>query len=525
MSDTPGLSIPIRATGLEDFKRQMSETSALAGTVTRTIARQVISMNTAFLASQGAAGAATIAFGGLLGTLGPILLGITAISDAFKLMGYATDLAKARIAEFNDIAAKANSAGVSTDFFQRFTKSAPGAVMSIDQVTEALQRFKEASADKLGGSDVQQRITQLTDADNFKGNTGVAAFSQSTTTEDKIRAIVNLIDQAMQKGQRLAALDLAGTAFGDKVRSALADDSGYLDRMLKTADSMSKANLISDADIGRAIDLKDRMDAAQQVLADKWKPIQDDLASLGMNYHSSWVSITEELAAAVGYATQLYTALKQVPDWFANRIGNASVWQSIINATTTPESRAAAETSLGISSDPKEIGMVSATDKLRAALQNHANVTRSMGEATSVQSAVRGDTSKAPSTKTDEDDAVDHAIESLSKHIQQQEADTRAVGLGTAALAQFKAQAEETSAVQKNGGEETAEQAAKFKELQKQAGDAAEALAKAKINSDISFNRQTAFLTPQDAAIASQLKDLYGTDGGRWPRQKPPQLK
>jgi hypothetical protein len=513
MSETPGLSIPFKVTGLDDFKRSMSETSALAGTVTRTIGRQVISMNSTFLASQGAAGAATLAFGQLLGFLGPIALGITAIRDAFRLMGYATDLAKAKIAEFNGIADKANAAGVSTDFFQRFTKSAPAAVTSVDQVTEALKRFNEASTDKLGGSDIQQRINELAEVGNFEGNTGVAAYAGSTTTEQKLRAIVGLIDQAMQKGERLAALDIAGKAFGEPIAAALRADSGYLDGMLQRADAMSKTSLISPEDLGRAIELKQRMDAAQETLANKWKPIQDDLAQLGMNYHQSWVEITEDLAAAVGYATQLYTALKQVPDWFANRIGNASIWQSIIDATTTPESRADAEKSLGISSDPKEIGMVSATDKLRAALQNHGNVTRGMQEATTVQSAVRGDTSKNPDKKTDDqEDKVDSAINSLRRHAEQQEADTRAVGLGEAALARFRAEAAETAAVQANGGKETAEQAAAFKTLQERAGEAADALAKAKLNSEISFNRQTALMSPEDVQIANQLKGVYGSD-------------
>ena len=83
---TPALNIPIRATGLDDFKKSMGETSALVGTATRAITARVIQMNAGFLASQGAAGAATLAFGGLLGILGPIALGITAVADTFKLM-------------------------------------------------------------------------------------------------------------------------------------------------------------------------------------------------------------------------------------------------------------------------------------------------------------------------------------------------------------------------------------------------------------------------------------------------------
>ena len=415
---TPALNIPIKATGLDDFKKSMGETSALVGTATRAITANVIRMNAGFLASQGAAGAATIAFGGVLSMLGPIVLGITAVADTFKLMGYATDLAKAKIADYNAIAANAST--VSTDFYQRITNSASTAKLSVEDLTAAFAKLNQSTADKLGGSDLQTRIKELQDAGNLAGNTGVAAFASANDTESKFRAIVGLIDQATQKGERLAGLDIAEKAFGPQVTNALRANSGYLDEMLKRADAISKTEIFSQEDIGRAVELKDRMDAAQQVLANKWKPIQDDLASLGMNYEASWVSITETLASAVGYATELYKALHQVPDWFAG-IGNAPIWKSITDATTTPESRKASEDSLGISSDPKDIGMISATNQLRGALQNHQNVIRAQQEATTVQSAVRGDKSKNPTDATaKQDDSVDRAINSLNKHIEQQ---------------------------------------------------------------------------------------------------------
>jgi hypothetical protein len=508
---TPALNIPVRATGLDEFKNQMTQTSALAGSALRVVTSQVIKMNAGFLASQGAAGAATIAFGGLLGVLGPIMLGITAISDAFKLMGYATDLAKAKIAEYNAIADKAST--VSSDFYQRITKSAATAKLSVDDLTTAFHTLNAATADKLGGSDLQNRIDELKKAGNLAGNTGVGSLASANNTEEKFRAIVSLIDQAMQKGERLAALDIADKAFGPQITNALRADSGYLDQMLQRADAINKSEIISPEEIGRAVELQQRMEAAQQVLAEKWKPIQDDLASLGMNYEASWVSITEYLASAVGYATDLYKALHQVPDWFAHGIGGASIWKSITDATTTPDSRKASEDALGISSDPKEVGMVSANEKLRAALQNHQNVIRAQQEATTVQSAVRGDTSKNPTDTTGKDeDGVDRAINSLNKHIQQQEADTKAIGLGDAALAKFRATAQETAAVQANGGKETEEQAAKFKTLEDRAGAAAEALARAKINSEISDGRQTALLSPEDAAVAQKLSGVYGGD-------------
>jgi len=507
----PALRIPVSA-DITAFQQQMDKTSSIATKATLAISKQAIQMSAGFLASQGAAGAATLAFGRLLGAATPVLLAITAVRDAFKLMSYATELAKARIDEFNKVTEEANSSGFSTEFFQRITKSGSQARDKIDDLTEALKKFNDESTPKLGGSNLQNRLDTLTKAGNFSGNTGVAAFGASNDSESRLRAIVDLIDQAMQKGQRLAALDLAETAFGPKVTAALRADSGYLDDMLKRADALNKSQLISDEDIGRAQELKRRMDDAQKILAEKWKPVQDDIAKLGMNYHESWVNITEDLAAAVGYATQLYTALGKVPDWFAKKIGGASIWTDLTNATgalglnSTPES-------MGISTDPKDIASVGANAKLAAALKNYANITKSMREASDIQTAVLGDKSKKPGDDVkDEADAYDRATESLEKHIARLQADTNAVGLGAAAQAQLRAEATLTTAAMQAYGKVTADKAKDISDFAARTGEAAMALEKAKVAASIDFGRKTAFLSPDDVAIARQLAGVYGND-------------
>jgi hypothetical protein len=508
----PALNIPVRA-DTSKFKQDMEQTSALAGHAVRGITAQVIKMNAGWLATQGAAGGATLAFGRVLGVLGPIALGVTVVVDTFKVLAYAVDLAKKQIEEFNAVAAKAEGTGVSTDFFQRFTKTGPAAALSIDEVTAALKRFNEASTDKLGGSDLQQRLNELTKAGNFSGNSGPAALGLSTDTEGKLRATAKLISEALDKGERLAALDIAGKAFGAPVAAALQKNSGYLDDMLARADALNKSQIISPEDVGRAIELKERMDAAQKTLEDKWKPVQEDLAKLGMNYHANWVSITEELAAAVGYATQLYTALNKVPDWFAKKIGGADVWTSITNATTTPESRKASEMSLGISSDPVDIASVDSNAKLRAALQNHGNVTRGMQQATDIQSAVRGDASKNPTeAKAETADQFDRATEAVQKHTTRTEADTKAVGLGAGALGELRAEAQLLTAAQQAGLPMTQAMRDKIQDLAQDAGDAATALEKAKVAAEMKFDRGSAFLTSEDLQIASRLKGIYGDD-------------
>ncbi len=120
--------------------------------------------------------------------------------------------------------------------------------------------------------------------------------------------------------------------------------------------------------------------------------------------------------------------------------------------------------------------------------------------------------SKVAAKAADANDAVDRAINSLNKHIETQKADTLAIGLGDGALASFRASAAETAAVQANGGKETDAQKASFAALKIAASDAADALAKAKVASEISRGSQLAFASPEDIKIANQLKGIYDDD-------------
>ena len=66
--------------------------------------------------------------------------------------------------------------------------------------------------------------------------------------------------------------------------------------------------------------------------------------------------------------------------------------------------------------------------------------------------------------------------------------------------------------IQANGGVETQKQADDFTKLKEQAYLVADAMAKAKVASEISRGQQTAFLSPEDLSIATQLKGIYGDD-------------
>lgn len=506
----PALRIPL-SLNMGEFDQNIQKAKSVTGEATQFIAKKFVDMNASLIATQGAAGGAVLALRSVVGVLAPLTLAVTGIVGVFKLMGYATELAKEKIEEFNEIADKAGKANVSTDFFQRFTKSGEQLKLTVDEVTEALNRFSNASKDALGGSELSQRIAELQKAGNFTGNSGPSALAGNSDTEGRLRATVQLIQEAFEAGQRLAGLDIAQKAFGSDLTNRLRQDATILEQMLQTADKMSASKIISDEQVGQAVQLQARLEEAQKVLAERFKPIQDDLAKLGVQYHRSWIELVELMADAVNKANALYSAIKGIPDAFA-AAGNASFWTKLTEATDK----------LGLISRPA--GMImrgedgfaepAGNAALRTALSNPTAVRQAMQSATQIQSAVRGDTSIAPKKKEAEEaaDAYDRATESLTKHIARQEADAAAVGKGAAAVEQLRAQATLYAAANQAGIEIDAKRAAEILKLAQNAGAAGEALARARVASETEFGRKTAFLTSEDAQIASQLVKIYGND-------------
>ena len=452
-----------------------------------------------------------------LALVGRIAIPITIAKEAISAMSAIAELGAQKIKEFDELANNAGGAGVSTDFFQRESQAAKDLGLNIDAATASLKKFNDSSTPTLAGSTVQNKINELTKNGNFANNPGVAEYSHAATTEDRYRAVVDLITNAMDKGERLAALDLAKTFASPELLAQLRADGDILKEMQVAADAIKPVDIVSAEQIGYALQLKTRLDDANSTITNGLKPVQKDLTQLGLNYQESWVGITELEASAVTGANNLYSALKGIPGLFAEA-GSSPFWTKLTEFTGR----------LGLNSTPESMGLTlpgqpgytnstasgsPANAALAAGLNNPMAVRDAMLQANDTQYAVRKDLSKPPpDPKSDQNDHVDSAYNTLEKHTEQQIADTQAIGLGDAALAAFKAEAAETSAVLANGGKETDAQVDKFSDLKDAAEAAAGALAKAKVASTIDVGRQTAFLSSEDVSIASQLKGIYGND-------------
>ncbi|MDB5618470.1 hypothetical protein [Tardiphaga sp.] len=442
----------------------------------------------------------------------PLVGQIILVVDAIKMVGRAWQLGGEKLAEYVALNEKAVAANTTADFFQRITKAAEGAKLPVDALAEALKKLNDSTAGKLGGSSANNAIEKLQSYGNFQGNTGVGQLQNANGAEEKMKAIVALYDQAVLKGERLAALEAIRATLGDTIANKAAADSGYLDKMLASADAINKTDLVKSQDIQNAVELQNRYDAAVKILEQRWHPIQDLLTQAGIGMHQAWVGIVESIATAVDWATKLVGKLAEAPPWFQKQLDRGAT--AFMELTTTPESRAAAEKQYGISSDPADIA---STD-----LQNRMDdIRRSDAMADARRRLAEGmnrkfDTSKPPKdSPADGPDASAYgrAEESLRKYIETTNAASKSVDEAAASQERLKAIAALTAAGMKDGlSREAATAKAEMSGLAQQAAAAADALAKAKVASSIDFGKKTAFLSQEDVQIATQLKGIYGND-------------
>lgn len=430
------------------------------------------------------------------------------VVDAIRLVGFAWQSAGEQIEKYVQISKDATSAGVGAEFFQRIGKSAEDAGLKIDDATAAMKKFNDASTPKLGGSDIQNRIDELTKAGNFSGNSGVAAFASAASNEDRFRAIVSLVDQAMQKGERLAALDLTSKFLPPSLQDSLSKDSEHLKNMLASADEISGKKLASQADVDIAASLTQRYDAATKILSERFIPFLDTINTVGTAIRMTWVSFVETLADVATAFSKVGEQMDKIQKAEDERLAKQGIYPG---GGTAPQFGPDYISPQDFAKQQRD----AADQKLRTGLANSNNVAAARDQTNEIYGKVFRDVSKPIGTKTDAPDtsAYDRATESVLKYIEVTKAASLSVSDAAAEQEKFKVVAQLTAAGIKDGlTPEAAKLKAEMSGLGEKAGAAADALAKARVASSIDFDRKSAFLSQEDVSIAQQLKGIYGND-------------
>jgi hypothetical protein len=107
-------------------------------------------------------------------------------------------------------------------------------------------------------------------------------------------------------------------------------------------------------------------------------------------------------------------------------------------------------------------------------------------------------------------DDIDHTTDAIERQIAKMQADADAAGKGAAELERLRVEAQLYAAAERAGITDTEKFADRFYNLAERAGEAADALAKAKVNAEIKFGRKhRVAVAGRRLQIATQLKDIY----------------
>jgi hypothetical protein len=517
----PALSWRIGA-NLDDFRKQMNETSSLAKTAARKVAQHFLDVN-----KELAGSAATAAFSGAASGALKLAGRIALVVGAAKLMGDAIGAARDQLSDMVELQNKSQNVGVSAGFFQSFSAEARKLQVDVGDLEGALQHAFNATKDKspidLAAWDTgKDRITDVERALRIYNETlarssgqqleGLVLFREADSQEAKVQAVLKAMVQLEQIGQRAAALDLGermfGSAFVDRIRQGRTSAEAILSTMQQMANSDD--GIYSSALVARAKEVDDQLKTSEERLSRSLKPSFDDLSSVILNIKNLWGEIVGYIAQAVelankfgilgNQASRLKTQRDELDDAIKN--GNKISVFGIDTGLRVPSDVITAEMNR-----KKRDEIQGQIDDLERQPNNYPKMPAQTGT---------GDRPTPKPTGGSDVDRFDTNVGTIEKRTAALQAEAAAIDLGTEARDKAKIAAQlETVAKQANAaaglGENvvTAEQRKVIDEVAAAYGGAAVAMEKAKVAAQIKFDKQTAFLSQEDVAIASQLRGIY----------------
>ncbi|WP_264046184.1 hypothetical protein [Methylobacterium flocculans] len=265
------------------------------------------------------------------------LLGVFIAFEAAKLIftsvSASIEAAREHIAGFVKIGKEAERAGVGPEFFQRVTVGAEKYGLTVEQATQALTRFRDASNVKLGEGKGAKNTSQLGDSlqqDVLAGNI-TAGDRQSVVgakgTEAQFRALLDIIQKLKDAGKDLVAFDLAGKFISPEFEKQLRSGQDAVTKLKATINSTSTTvagiRIIDPAEVERANQLDLKAKDLSNTLASALAPIQKDISSSVIDTYDTYLRVATAIAGVVKVASNLYVTVRDtlnLVDKFATKI-------------------------------------------------------------------------------------------------------------------------------------------------------------------------------------------------------------
>lgn len=525
----PALNIPIKV-NLDDFKKGMSEATSSVSSAAEFIAKEFVKLNisAAKVIAPPALAAIGAALPPLISAFGPMIARLVAFKAGIDLVSLAVGGARVELVEMVAIADKASALNVSPAFFQAFLSESHGLKVSAEELESALTHAFDATKEKSPidlskwetGKD---RITDVEAALRVYNQTlakaagtqlkGLVLFRDADSQEQKVKAVLLAMVQLKDIGQQAAALDLGNKMFGgqfvDRIRQGKTSAEGILLSMKAAA--AADDGIFSNTLVMRAKAVDDQLKLSEDRLSRGLKPSWDDLAGSLLTIKGYWADVVDLIGKAVEFTnrlgltnerTRVKSELDEVNEAVKNGTGLFGVPQ--VPASVT-----------------RALGMQSPQDRLKERQQRLQGqldgLDRGVPEGPELPKPSRGTGDKPTLKKTDSNrDPFDVAIDGTDKRIAALKAETATIADSAAARSRATTVASlEEAAKRANSAAGMANTAVTDKQraaIEKEAEAMMRATAaaeKAKVQDAIKSGGNTVLLSPEDVAIAAQLKTIY----------------
>ena len=461
---------------LDKFAADMSEAGDIADRAVSDIESRFASLNP----TMGGFSTLGVAAAGVTGIVGTLLTSLVKVNS-----------------ELADLQRNAEYAGVTAERFQRIQYAAgQGGVSSKDSV-EDIRNMARLLAD---AKENENSLTRLLEANNikYKDRNG-----QIIKLNDLLTIAGTLLGKFDSMPEKVKAAQMLGLS--ERWVEALRNGSAAFEDVAASAEK--NGAIIDDATVAKAALFDKAWNQSTANLAVQFKSVAadigswlDDLIDKANNIVTAAVQ-SQGVAAGSGqdkfnaWADALSILLK---DFLGTAQQADQVSASIERIKTSGDGDPAIVAGLELIRAKAELADGPPLPKPRPASADDANPN-------AAKLPVRGRGGDAA-------DAFDRASESIAKHTARLDADAESAGKGKAAQEELRAETQLFAAAQQAGIPITEKMRDKIQDLAQDAGDAAQALAKAKVVADTDFGLKTAFLTQEDADIARQLRDIYGND-------------
>jgi hypothetical protein len=279
-----------------------SSVASNMGTVASVMGSTALATSAATSTMGSGLGAATLAaarfivqYRLLLGTLAAVGVGIA--------------LAAGELDALVSVGDKAAKVRLSPETFQGFVKEAERSRIAIKDAEAALQSFARANKESFdpsnekGGTQASPLAKFLQDLvlvqRELQNSQALDRFLNADGQDAKLRATIELVRELQKTGQDLAATSLAEKAFGgagEKIAEEIRQGRFELESVTREA---TAAGIIFSNDlVKRAVELRDRLEAAAREIGDNLKPFLEGSAEIALQLGSG-LRLAAEAAAGL----------------------------------------------------------------------------------------------------------------------------------------------------------------------------------------------------------------------------------